>query len=208
MEHLSKKEGTQDRRVRKTRAILKQCLIQELQHKRIQEISVRELTELADVNRGTFYLHYKDVFDLLEQAEEELLQEFHQAMQPYGPDLSAIDPASLFEDVYRFCKENAAFIRILIGENGDIKFLNHLKHVIKTKCLTEWHFIEKTSKSADFDFYYAFVVGGCLSLLQLWFANDMQKTPKQLALLTGEILSGGLSMAMLRGKQASPDNKK
>ena len=62
-----------DRRIRKTRKQLKDCLISLLKTKRIQDITVRELTEMADLNRGTFYLHYKDVFDLLEQTETELL---------------------------------------------------------------------------------------------------------------------------------------
>ena len=53
-----------DRRIRKTRKQLKDCLISLLKTKRIQDITVRELTEMADLNRGTFYLHYKDVFDL------------------------------------------------------------------------------------------------------------------------------------------------
>lgn len=56
-----------DRRVRKTRKLLKECLIRLLKEKRVQDITVRELTDMADLNRGTFYLHYKDVFDLLEK---------------------------------------------------------------------------------------------------------------------------------------------
>ena len=74
------KEATVDRRVRKTKKILRECLTQLLKEKKIQDITVRELTEMADLNRGTFYLHYKDVFDLLEQTEEELLTAFRQLL--------------------------------------------------------------------------------------------------------------------------------
>ena len=47
-----------DRRVRKTRALLLQGLVKMLETHDIQDISVKELTELVDINRGTFYLHY------------------------------------------------------------------------------------------------------------------------------------------------------
>ncbi len=57
-----------DRRVRKTRRQLRECLITLLKEKKVQDITVRELTDMADLNRGTFYLHYKDVFDLLEKT--------------------------------------------------------------------------------------------------------------------------------------------
>ena len=57
-----------DRRVRKTRRQLRECLITLLKEKKVQDITVGELTDMADLNRGTFYLHYKDVFDLLEKT--------------------------------------------------------------------------------------------------------------------------------------------
>lgn len=50
-----------DRRVRKTRALLLQGLVKMMENHDIQDISVKELTELVDINRGTFYLHYDDI---------------------------------------------------------------------------------------------------------------------------------------------------
>ena len=38
----------------------------------IQDISVKELTELVDINRGTFYLHYDDIYDMLHKVEDEM----------------------------------------------------------------------------------------------------------------------------------------
>ena len=60
-------EKAMDRRVRKTRESLITALITLLEKKNINEISVRELSELADINRGTFYLHYKDPYDMLKK---------------------------------------------------------------------------------------------------------------------------------------------
>ena len=72
-----------DRRVRRTRKQLRECLVTLLKQKKVQDITVRELTELADLNRGTFYLHYKDVFDLLEQTETELLGKLNSVIQKH-----------------------------------------------------------------------------------------------------------------------------
>ena len=57
----------EDRRVRRTKKLLTQALTQLLQRKQVNEITVRELTDLADMNRGTFYLYYKDISDMLEK---------------------------------------------------------------------------------------------------------------------------------------------
>ena len=65
----------QDRRVRRTRKQLQAALAALTREKDLKDITVRELTELADVNRGTFYSHYKDLYDMQEQMEQELFQQ-------------------------------------------------------------------------------------------------------------------------------------
>lgn len=181
-----------DRRIRKTRAALKQSLTELLKTKNIKDISVKELTDLADVNRGTFYLHYKDVFDLLEQSENDLLEEFKTTLDSYNTDLVQGNPVIMMEGVYKLCRSNANLVSILIGENGDIKFLNKLNTVIREKCLNDWSFILKKQKLEHFDAYYSFLVGGCLSLLQYWFSNGMKQSPKELATITGTFLERNL----------------
>ena len=70
-----------DRRVRKTRALLLQGLVKMLETHDIQDISVKELTELVDINRGTFYLHYDDIYDMLHKIEDEMFLEFNEIME-------------------------------------------------------------------------------------------------------------------------------
>ena len=69
-----------DRRIRRTKALLSRGLIQLMEKKDIRDISVKELAELADINRGTFYLHYNDIYDLLAQVEDEMFVEFNEIL--------------------------------------------------------------------------------------------------------------------------------
>ncbi|MDO4925716.1 MAG: TetR/AcrR family transcriptional regulator [Turicibacter sp.] len=55
----------EDRRVRRTKQLIKQSLIELMHEKEFKEITVKDITERADLNRGTFYLHYVDIYDLL-----------------------------------------------------------------------------------------------------------------------------------------------
>ena len=132
-----KENDTMDRRIRKTRAALKGALANLMLVKQVKDISVRELTDLADVNRGTFYLHYKDVFDLLEKTEDDILEEFKETLNEFDEKSVSDDATRFFESVYTLCMKNGDFIRILIGENGDIRFLNSLKELVREKCLNE-----------------------------------------------------------------------
>lgn len=182
-----------DRRIRKTRSALKSSLNVLLQKKNIKDISVKELTDLADVNRGTFYLHYKDVFDLLEQSELELLNELHHAIDELDVNDVKKDPSLLFEHVYTVCSENADFIRILLGRNGDMKFLNSLNTFVKEKCLHEWRPLIRLINIDNFDAFFSFLIGGCCSLLQYWFSTGMKQSPRELADITAEILNRTIS---------------
>ena len=56
--------GTQDRRIRKTRAVLKSSLLSLMKEKSVKHITVKELCDKADINRGTFYLHYTDIYQM------------------------------------------------------------------------------------------------------------------------------------------------
>ena len=58
-----------DRRVRKTKAQLRAGLARLMQKKSIKEITVKELVEEVDINRSTFYLHYTDIYQMLESIE-------------------------------------------------------------------------------------------------------------------------------------------
>ena len=64
------KDENVDSRVRRTKRLLRQGLTELLKEKSIKKITVRELSDRVDINRGTFYLHYKDIYDLVEQIEQ------------------------------------------------------------------------------------------------------------------------------------------
>ena len=74
----------EDRRVRRTRAQLRTAFTSLMAEKPINQITVRELADRADVNRGTFYTHYRDIYDMLEQVEQELLDELTAVLDRYS----------------------------------------------------------------------------------------------------------------------------
>ena len=105
MKEMKTENGTEkkeDRRVRRTKKLLSQGLIELMQHKQVKDITVRELAERVDVNRGTFYLYYRDIFDLLERLEEDLFEQLNEvivaALPNCNPDAVTLE-AQIVPDV-------------------------------------------------------------------------------------------------------------
>lgn len=188
------KNQTLDRRVRKTRQQLQHCLAVLLKEKRIQEITVREITEMADLNRGTFYLHYKDVFDLLEKVELELLDELDGTLQKYQASDLRQKLSLIFTDLFVCVQENAEMVQILLGENGDLNFVNQVKERVREKCLKDWFELFHSQDSMLFDAFNAFVVSGCLGLVTYWLQEGMKETPKELAQIAEQIMMNGIKI--------------
>lgn len=183
-------ERIQDRRVRKTRKLLRQSLFQLMEHKRVQDITVREITELSDLNRGTFYIHYKDVFDMVEQIERELFEDFNQVFENFTPDMAHNDPLPLFIELFRYLKENADVARVLIGPHGDVAFLNRLKTLVRERCLAAWQQLFAFSGESNFDYFYAFIASGFVGLIDRWYQQDMPEEPEAMALTAVKMVTG------------------
>ena len=98
--------ATPDRRIRRTKAQLYAALNQLLAEKPPEEITVTELTRLADVSRGTFYSHYKDVPDMVEQMEAELFAEFAQLMDAYSAKELRQGLGPILEDVFSYIQRS------------------------------------------------------------------------------------------------------
>lgn len=182
-----------DRRVRRTKALLLQGLIQLMEEKDIKDISVKELSDLADINRGTFYLHYNDVYDMLNKIEEELFREFNDILERdlTGAGSSPVIPRPVLLDLFVFLGRNRDLSRVLIGPHGDLAFLNRLKDLVKEKLRM---MMDNAECSVEhFDYLYSFMVSGCTGVIECWLNQKTPASPEKIADYCSALLHGGLS---------------
>ena len=130
-ERLSKVNAN-DRRVKRTKKLLRDSLFSLLQEKSINEITVTELTDVADINRATFYFYYTDIFDMLNQIQDEAYELFEDVLQ--GADECAATPEAFVkyvENILNFCKQNTAIARFVITrEYNNNKVLTKIKKLL------------------------------------------------------------------------------
>ena len=182
----------EDRRVRRTKKLLTEALTELLQKKQVNEITVKELTDLADMNRGTFYMYYRDIFDMLEKIEDELFQKLDVIAQTHehGDPTQQVKPILL--DLFRFIEENQEMCRVLLSPNGDMNFLHRLYEAIRERSLEIWKDQMGSLGEEEFDYRYSFVIFGCAGMIRAWVNRNCQETDMQMAELADRMIRRGI----------------
>ena len=185
----------EDRRVRRTKKMLTQALTQLLQEKQINEITVKELTDLADMNRGTFYLYYKDIFDMLEKIEDGLFEALEEIVFLHEHDDVSQQTKPILLDLFRFIEDNQEMCRVLLSPHGDMNFLHRLNEVVGEKCLQMWP-NKEDKNDATFEYHYSFVVYGCVGVFRAWLNSECQEPAEKMAEMADAMIRrGSLSIA-------------
>ena len=177
-----------DRRVIKTRKQLKKGLAALMKEKSVNQITVKELVEEVDINRSTFYLHFKDIQDLLREIEENMEAQIKRAIEEH-PIVSGNENAFYFiEDMFRVLDEEREISKALIGPNGDMEFIHRIERIIKENSRGT---LEKmfSGKKEDLKYFYAFFLSGCLGLVKVWLNEGEEKSPEEMAQMTFNMIA-------------------
>ena len=177
-----------DRRVIKTRRQLKKGLAALMKENSVNQITVKELVEEVDINRSTFYLHFKDIQDLLREIEENMEAQIKRAIEEH-PIVSGNENAFYFiEDMFRVLDEEREISKALIGPNGDMGFIHRIERIIKENSRGT---LEKMfpGKKEDLKYFYAFCLSGCLGLVKVWLNEGEEKSPEEMAQMTFNMIA-------------------
>lgn len=185
-------KGT-DRRVRRTKARLRQAMTQLMLEKDLSSITVRELTDLADVNRGTFYTHYKDIYDMIDQVENEIFSELEDLLDLHTSEIVQRDIAAVLQEVFRFVGRNQNLCRVFLTRQSADRFFQRLNQLICRKCLDEWKELYHTADREAPRYVLEFVVSGTVGLIRAWATNGFPEPPEDVAELANRLILYGVT---------------
>ncbi len=179
-----------DRRVRKTRAQLRAGLARLMQKKNIREITVTELVDEVDINRSTFYLHYEDIYQMLESIEQEIMEEIRLSItsNPIEPLTSTDKAQSFLVHIFTYLEENREICNALLGPHGDMAFVEQTE-----KLVAETVFESLTNQfpktTPDLLYTYSFCLTGLVGMLKSWLSAESPESPQYMADLTHKLFT-------------------
>ena len=200
---MQKLDGAPDLRVRRTRKLLTQALIEGTVEKGFAALTVRDITRRAMVNRSTFYRHYLDKYDLLEQH----LNEIYDALEEggiigEGRHEEIIDEGiiELFKQIQQF----PDFYRVMLGAQADAFLSQRFRQQTQQRVLAYFHqtFPEAASDpdTPPLDLKFTTVASVGCSALGWWLEQERPSTPEQFAHWLRQ-LSYDISISTLKPKK-------
>ncbi len=194
------KKLTNDNRVRVTRALIREAFTTLLKEKPIERITVKELCEKAGINRGTFYGHYNDMYELRSDIENELVDDFERALEPFrGSFPSAVTDVTA--SIFRCLKNNSDICEATLGSYGDKEFILKLIDMGKNFFMSHYKGFFEGADPSDIDFFYSFVSRGFLGVIHHWFKSGTRVPCDELADMVDRIMLHGVGFMIPRDKR-------
>ncbi|HWR22327.1 MAG TPA: TetR/AcrR family transcriptional regulator [Feifaniaceae bacterium] len=177
-----------DQRVRLTRTLLKDALVQIMQTQHISKISVRALCDLAGVNRSTFYAHYSDQYDLLHQLEQEVIDNLKRYLEKQDYHDNRPISTQVLTRILEYAQENANLFQVLLSENCDFAFqkdIMELAQVVSFK-------LNPAFDARVQGYLTVYGITGCISILQKWLQDGLLETPEKVSEVFLQVLYHGI----------------
>ncbi|MDL2253809.1 TetR/AcrR family transcriptional regulator [Ruminococcaceae bacterium OttesenSCG-928-I18] len=188
-----------DHRTKVTKMLIRKAFTDLLRHKPIQSISIKELCDAAKINRGTFYRHYSDIYDLLDQLEVEMTQDLKEALQPLLQADAGPTPLEITTGIFQILKDNADICTVTLGPFGDKEFAARLIQTGRENYGEAYARLFKDATPKQLDYYYAFVSSGCIGLLEKWLEEGMVSSAEEIAATAEDIMVHGIGFLQKQG---------
>ena len=183
------KKDKEDRRIKYTKMVLRQALLDLMKDQPIHRITVTDICRKADVNRNTFYAHYSTPADLLARIEDDLFDEVDSSI---SRSLKPGTITALITELLELVAANRDLCSILFSESGNKDFLRRIMYIASDRSLAEWKTAARSWDDEKFDKLYVFVANGSLAVIQHWIQAGMRESPQEVARFIEKVSSNGV----------------
>jgi len=174
-----------DRRSIKTKKAIREAFLSLMKEKRLNRITVSEISRKANLGRGTFYLHYNDVYDLYEHIEDDLYGELGRLFDASYPSCNPTNLLTFTKNITEYFQNNQDIFLLLIQSDSNGKNINKLKYFFNNKVLQEG----LCKDISEFDEVESiFIVSGVVGVLVEWLNDGLIVPQNQISSILYKIL--------------------
>ncbi|MFE4573077.1 TetR/AcrR family transcriptional regulator [Paenibacillus chitinolyticus] len=185
-----------DRRKARTKQLLYEAFIELLKEKNSDAITVTDVSSRAGVNRGTFYLHYRDMPDMLQQLQDEVFQSIknHARQFNHQEAISYVDRDELYPvsvELFKEIARHAEFLRLMFGPQGDISYAGRFRKLMASAIYEKIRYIPPVTSSMPRDYFIAYISYANFGMLLHWIESGLNQTPEQMTRMMMQVMHYG-----------------
>lgn len=176
-----------DRRILKSQKAIKQAVIELMNEKEFDKVTMQEISDRANVNRKTIYLHYKDKYDLMDTLIEEHINELR--------EICNLEASSTEEYLswFEYFEKKYAFFSSMLASKGAPYFRRRFLEFVIEDIQNEWDIVEGKKSGLIEDIVVQFFAPAYVGLVEWWFTNGMPYSPRVMEEQVMEMLEKNLS---------------
>ena len=173
---------TQDRRVKRTQQLLAKALIALTLEKGYDAVTIRDITERADIGYATFFRHYHHKDALLQDVSEVVLAELKNLL-PTAPDADAV---AIGTTLFHYVQENSNIIRVLLSSRSSTSLVQYIIDIATQDVLNENTPSERSAVPIEIAAYH--LVNSSIALIQWWLEHEMPYSPERMGIIFHELI--------------------
>jgi AcrR family transcriptional regulator len=177
-----------DRRILKSQEAIKKAVIELMSEKKFDDITIQDISDRANVSRGTIYLHYVDKYDLLDKLIEEHINEMREICES-SSEMEFID-ANL--PWFEYLEKNYLFFSTMLASKGAPSFRSQFNEFLIEEFKNEVDITKGKNHRLIEDVILQFIVTAYVGIVEWWFKNGMPYPPHVMAEQVGILLERNL----------------
>lgn len=165
-----------DRRIRRTKKVLAEALIEILKNKNIENVTVSELAKKADITRTTFYQYYREPVEMLEKLQDEIAIDLNKIVE----QTEGGDARGFFSLLFNYFHQDKMKADILSFTIRNQKGYEKIGYEIHNKYMLRWKDKIVAENLKQYEYYRYYIVFGCIAVVENWVENGMSETPEEM----------------------------
>lgn len=171
-----------DGRIKYTKMAIRNSFLKQLEHTSLERITVKAVCDGAEINRATFYRHYSDCYDVIEEIETEMLEDLKSVL--INEDQN--DASFLF--MLNRIREYGSTYILICSENGDRYFTQKILSLCYKQLKQKMHLDFPQLSETQREWLYSYMAHGCSGILSCWLKNRMADPPETISAFMDKLI--------------------
>ena len=181
-----------DRRIAKTKKAIYRAFAELLSEKNINDITIKDIADRADINRKTFYNYYGGIYDLTDEIENKIIDSFEQVMREHNVNELLHNPYQMFAELTRIINSDFDFYQHLISIESNSNLVSKLFKTLKARgkeVISQYTVLDESTLDIVLDY----VVSGMFTVFQHWFISSRERSIDDLAKMVATLSFNGIN---------------